>query len=59
MAKKRREIENLIWRFENLVALHPLKAVRLRKAMGEGEVHLNFIRDKEKRGADFQISDLP
>lgn len=36
-------------RFENLVALHLLKAVRLWKAMGEGQPHLNYARDKDKR----------
>jgi uncharacterized protein len=50
------EIEDESLRFENLVALHLLKAVRLWKAMGEGEVQLNFIRDKEKREADFVLS---
>ncbi len=50
------EVENKSLRFENLVALHLLKSVRLWKAMGEGEVHLNFIRDKEKRETDFVLS---
>ena len=50
------EIDNESLRFENLVALHLLKAARLWKAMGEGEVHLNFIRDKEKRETDFLLS---
>lgn len=51
------EIENEGLRFENLVALHLLKAVRLWKAMGEGDLHLNFIRDKEKREVDFVLSE--
>ena len=51
------EVENESLRFENLVALHLLKSVRLWKAMGEGEVHLNFIRDKEKRETDFVLSE--
>jgi len=50
------EVENKSLRFENLIALHLLKSVRLWKAMGEGEVHLNFIRDKEKRETDFVLS---
>jgi hypothetical protein len=51
------EIENENLRFENLVALHLLKAVRLWKAMGEGDPHLNYIRDKEKREVDFVLSE--
>jgi predicted AAA+ superfamily ATPase len=49
------EIDNESLRFENLVALHLLKSVRLWKALGDGEVHLNFIRDKEKREVDFVL----
>ena len=51
------EIENENLRFENLVALHLLKAVRLWKAMGEGDPLLNYIRDKEKREVDFVLSE--
>jgi uncharacterized protein len=51
------EIENENLRFENLVALHLLKAVRLWKAMGEGDPHLNYIRDKEKREVDYVLSE--
>ncbi len=51
------EIENEGVRFENLVALHLLKAVRLWKAMGEGEPNLHFLRDKEKREVDFVLSE--
>jgi predicted AAA+ superfamily ATPase len=51
------EIENEGLRFENLVALHLLKAVRLWKAMGEGDPHLHFLRDKEKREVDFVLSE--
>ena len=51
------EIENENLRFENLVALHLLKAVRLWHAMGEGDPHLNYIRDKEKREVDFVLSE--
>ncbi|MEW6185164.1 MAG: AAA family ATPase [Thermodesulfobacteriota bacterium] len=49
------EVENESLRFENLVALHLLKAVRVWKAMGEGELRLHFIRDKEKREVDFVL----
>lgn len=51
------EIENDGLRFENLVAMHLLKAVRLWKAMGEGDLHLHFLRDKEKREVDFVLSE--
>lgn len=42
-------------RFENLVALHLLKAVQLWRAMGEGRMALHYIRDKEKREVDFVL----
>ncbi len=51
------EIENEGLRFENLVAMHLLKAVWLWKAMGEGDPHLHFLRDKEKREVDFVLSE--
>lgn len=44
-------------RFENVVAFHLWKAVKLWKAMGEGEIGLNYIRDKEKREVDFVLSE--
>lgn len=49
------EIEDDGLRFENLVALHLLKAVRLWKAMGEESSELHYIRDKEKREVDFVL----
>jgi predicted AAA+ superfamily ATPase len=51
------EIEEEGLRFENLVALHLLKAVRLWKAMGEGETGLYYLRDKEKREVDFVLTE--
>ena len=51
------KIEDESLRFENFVALHLLKAVRTWKAMGEGEIQLNYIRDKEKREVDFVLSE--
>jgi uncharacterized protein len=51
------EIENEGLRFENLVAMHLLKAVRLWKAMGDGDLRLHFLRDKEKREVDFVLSE--
>jgi predicted AAA+ superfamily ATPase len=51
------EIEEEGLRFENLAALHLLKAVRLWKAMGEGETGLYYLRDKEKREIDFVLTE--
>ena len=51
------EVEDKSIRFENLVALHLLKAVRLWQARGDKTFSLNFIRDKEKREVDFVLSD--
>lgn len=42
-------------RFENLVALHLLKAVRTWSALGEVSADLYYVRDKEKREVDFLI----
>ena len=50
------EIENEGFRFENLVALHLLKATRLWKATGEAQLNLDYVRDKEKREVDFVLS---
>lgn len=51
------EIENESIRFENMVALHLLKAVLLWQARGDKTVALNFVRDKEKREVDFVLSE--
>ena len=51
------EIENEGFRFENLVALHLLKATRIWKATGEAQVDLNYIRDREKKEVDFVLSE--
>jgi hypothetical protein len=51
------EVEQESLRFENVVALHLLKAVRLWKAMGDVPIGLNYIRDKEKREVDFILSE--
>lgn len=50
------EIEDLSYRFENMTALHLLKAVQTWKSMGEGILDLHYLRDKEKREVDFLIS---
>jgi len=51
------EIEDEGRRFENLVALHLLKAIRLWQAMGVKDLDLRFLRDKEKREVDFVITE--
>ena len=51
------EIEDEGRRFENLVAVHLLKAVRLWQAMGTKDLGLHFLRDKEKREVDFVITE--
>jgi len=43
-------------RFENLVALHLLKATKTWQAAGEADVGLYYLRDKEKREVDFVIT---
>jgi predicted AAA+ superfamily ATPase len=42
-------------RFENLVALHLLKAVRTWSALGEVSADLYYVRDREKREVDFLV----
>jgi predicted AAA+ superfamily ATPase len=49
------EIETPGYRFENLVALHLLKAVKTWKASGDKDVALHYLRDKEKRETDFAL----
>jgi predicted AAA+ superfamily ATPase len=51
------EVEQESIRFENLIALHLLKAVGLWKAMGESNPQIHYLRDKEKREIDFVISE--
>jgi predicted AAA+ superfamily ATPase len=50
------EIEDESSRFENLVAFHLYKAVRLWKNYGYGDFELFYIRDREGREADFLIA---
>ena len=45
------------FRFENMVALHLHKAVQTWRAMGEGDIGLRYIRDKEKREVDFLLTE--
>lgn len=49
------EIQDEGHRFENLVALHLLKAARLWKATGEGDIALHYLRNKEKQEVDFAL----
>lgn len=49
------EIEDESVKFENFIALHLLKAVKTWRSVGEGDLHLRYIRDKEKREVDFVI----
>jgi len=42
-------------RFENLVALHLLKLVDAWNDRGQGDFSLHYVRDKEKREADFLV----
>ena len=44
-------------RFENLVALHLLKAVHTWRAMGGRDIGLHYVRDKEKREVDFVLTE--
>lgn len=51
------EVEKESLRFENFVALHLLKAIRLWRAMGEGDPGVHYLRDKEKREVDFVLTE--
>lgn len=51
------EVPQESFRFENLVALHLHKAVQTWRAMGEGDLSLHYVRDKEKREADFLLAE--
>lgn len=49
------EIQTPSIRFENMVALHLLKAVKMWGAQGQTGLELKYLRDKEKREVDFVI----
>ncbi len=51
------EIENPGARFENLVALHLLKACDAWNDLGYGDFGLHYVRDKEKREVDFLMTE--
>lgn len=44
-------------RFENIAAFHLYKAISLWKSMGQANVNLFYVRDKEKREVDFLITE--
>ncbi len=44
-------------RFENLVAVHLLKAVRTWTSLGQAHLALHYVRDKQKREVDFLITE--
>ena len=50
------ELDSDAARFENLVALHLLKATRTWSTTGQGDFELRYLRDKEKREVDFVIT---
>ncbi|MBN1773688.1 MAG: ATP-binding protein [Deltaproteobacteria bacterium] len=50
-------IEDPAARFENQVALELLRATSCWNALGEGEFTLHFVRDKQRREADFLLVD--
>ncbi|HAH32752.1 MAG TPA: hypothetical protein DCL44_10610 [Elusimicrobia bacterium] len=51
------EVPEESFRFENLVALHLYKAVSLWRALGQADVELFYLRDKEKREVDFVLAE--
>ena len=51
------EVPQESFRFENMVALHLHKAVQTWRAMGEGDIRLHYVRDKEKREVDFLLTE--
>ena len=51
------EVPQESFRFENMIALHLHKAVQTWRAMGEGDIGLHYVRDKEKREVDFLLTE--
>lgn len=51
------EVPQESFRFENMAALHLHKAVQTWRAMGEGDIGLHYVRDKEKREVDFLLTE--
>ena len=51
------EVPQESFRFENMAALHLHKAVQMWRAMGEGDIGLHYVRDKDKREVDFLLTE--
>lgn len=51
------EVPDEALRFENLTAMHLYKAVTLWRALGQANTELFYLRDKEKREADFLLTE--
>ncbi len=43
-------------RFENFIASHLLKAVHTWRDLGKGDLELHFVRDRDRREADFCLT---
>ena len=51
------EVPDEAFRFENLTALHLYKAASLWRALGQADTELFYLRDKQKREADFLLTE--
>jgi len=51
------EVPDEAFRFENLTALHLYKAASLWRALGQANTELFYLRDKQKREADFLLTE--
>jgi len=51
------EVQQESFRFENMVALHLQKAVQTWRAMGDGDIGLYYVRDRDKREVDFLLTE--
>ncbi len=51
------EVPDEALRFENITAMHLYKAVSLWRALGQANTELFYLRDKEKREADFLLTE--
>ena len=51
------EVRDEACRFENLAALHLYKAVSLWRSLGQADTELFYLRDKQKREADFLLTE--
>jgi predicted AAA+ superfamily ATPase len=51
------EVPQETFRFENIIALHLFKAVNIWRALGQGNINLFYLRDKDKKEVDFLIAE--